>query len=161
MSYVMPEKKREEMMDWVLVPVNWDDLGAVRALLDQRDSKGSAAGPTVEPESAGSGEKWPEEKLRLIYEDCKPTVQRILWELAQHEDEEWVYGTELMQAAAEEGRSKNIGHYLKSLTKAIERHHHDPREWPIELEQDERTRLYKYRMLRSVAKIVRGFPRPS
>lgn len=147
------------MENGVLIPVKWEHVEAVRSLLNQLNSKEGTPkterGESEKPKDAT--EKWPKWKLRLIFEDCTPAVQRILLKLAEEENEgDWVYGTTLMEEAAPAGGSKNIGSYLKSLGAAVKRHH-DEHEWPIKLHKDERTRLYQYKMEPEVAKYIREF----
>lgn len=134
----------------VLMPVHWKHVGEVRALLERLESEGIPVGVASE-----NDEKWTPEILRKIYEDCSESMKRILLYLSKQKGD-WVYGVDLVREAVDPQSKNNIGPYMTSLTVATKRHTHTT-EWPIKVERDERSRLYKYKMPLREAEIVQGF----
>lgn len=153
--------------DVVLIPVKWDQVPAVRALLEQlhnegasqeeRDTEGARRRMLTRPdgEEWDDGADWSPETWRLIFNACKPVAKRILIELAHNGSEEPLYGKTIMERVAPNGHN-NIGSYLNSLSSATKKYA-GIYCIPLYLEQDPTTRLYTYQMHPKAAEIVKEF----
>lgn len=126
-----------------LVPVAWEHLEKVRALLEHLEAQDSASVDGTKESRA--------KVVRKVFDRCSKPTQRLLLHLARHGGQ--VYGEELARAADPQGPT-NVSPYMKSMNAAIKRYQLVP--GLLELERDN-DRLFLFKMRDEDAEIVRGF----
>jgi hypothetical protein len=139
---------KEAMMEGVvLMPVPFEHIGDVRALLERLESEGEAGGKVTERSRS--------ELLRRIFEDCAEGTQQLLLELANNPGE-WIYGHELAKVANPKGKSINTSPYMKSLNVADRRYRQVDEERIIKFKRG-RNRLWQFMMEPEDAEVVQRF----
>jgi len=141
--------KGEDKTNRPLVPVAWEHLEDVRALLERLEARDSARVDGIEESRT--------EEVRRIFDGCSPTTQRMLLYMAQKAEEspgEPILGKELAKAVNPEGNT-NISPYLKSVSSVTKK---------LGLWDDRLVRAYPgpnrlflFEMSPKDAEIVRGF----
>lgn len=134
----------EDKLRWPLVPVAWEHLGEVRALLERLESRGGVGEGVVEESR--------DELVRRVFDSCSRPTRLLLLRLANAEGDGWVYGGELARAANPQGTS-NVSPYMRSMNSACKRHGLSP--GLIEAKRDD-DRLFLFKMRDEDAEIVRG-----
>jgi hypothetical protein len=139
----------EDKLGKPLVPVAWEHLGEVRALLERLEAKDSAG-------DGDSGESRAE-LVRKVFDSCSRPTRRLLLHLAREDvvrtNGGYVYGEELAEAANPQGTT-NVSPYMRSINSAIKRHHLVPD--LLEYRRDD-NRLFLFKMRDEYTEIVRGF----
>ena len=139
----------EDKLGRPLVPVAWEHLGEVRALLERLEAQGGSG----DDESVESRA----ELVRKVFVSCSRPTQRLLLHLASEDvtgkNGGWVYGVELAEAANPQG-TENVSPYMRSMNAAIKRHHLQPGLLDYKRDDD---RLFLFRMRDEDAEIVRRF----
>jgi hypothetical protein len=139
----------EDKLRWPLVPVAWEHLGEVRALLERLESRGGVGEGAIEENRA--------ELVRRVFDSCSRPTRRLLLHLARADvastNDGWVYGVELAKAANPQG-TENVSPYMRSMNAAIRRHHLVPD--LLEYMRDD-DRLFLFRMRDEYREVVRGF----
>jgi hypothetical protein len=137
------EMKIEDKIGSPLVPVPWEHLGEVRALLERLAAQDGASVDGTEESRA--------ELVRRVFDRCSKPTQRLLLHLAK--DGGWVYGEELAEAADPRGTT-NVSPYMRSMNSAIKRYQLEPGLLEYYRDAD---RLFLFKMRDQDAEIVRRF----
>jgi hypothetical protein len=141
--------KEEDKSSRPLVPVAWEHLDDVRALLERLEARDRARVDGIEESRT--------EVVRRIFDGCSASTQRMLLYMAEMAEErpgEPFLGKELAKAANPEGGT-NISPYLKSLNSATKKLGlWDARLVDIYRRPD---RVFQFKMFPEDAEIVRGF----
>jgi hypothetical protein len=135
--------KIEDKLSRPLVPVAWEHLGEVRALLQRLEAQDDAG--------EGNTEESRVELVRKVFDRCSRPTQRLLLRLAR--DGGWVYGDKLAEAANPRG-TLNVSPYMRSMNSAIKRHGLVPD--LLEYKRDD-DRLFLFKMRDEYTEIVQGF----
>lgn len=133
----------DDKLRWPLVPVAWEHLGEVRALLERLEARDNLVD--------GDAEEGRAEFVRRVFDSCSKRTRKLLVHLAKAGD--WVYGEELAEAANSQGTT-NVSPYMRSMNSAIKRHHLTPD--LLEYKRDD-DRLFLFKMRDEDAEIVRTF----
>lgn len=133
----------EDKLGRPLVPVAWEHLGEVRALLERLEAEGGA--------DDGYDEEGRAMLVRRVFDSCSRPTRRLLLHLANAKGDGWVYGDELAEAANPQGTT-NVSPYMRSMNAAIKRHHLVP--GLLEYKRDD-DRLFLFKMRDEDAEIVR------
>jgi hypothetical protein len=146
--------KGEDKTSRPLVPVAWEHLEDVRALLERLEARDSAHVDGVEESRT--------EKVRRIFDGCSPSTQRMLLYMAEKAEErpgEPCLGKELVRAANPEGPEggTNISPYLKSLNSTTAKLGLWEDIRLVDVSRPGPDRLFRFRMSPEDAEIVRGF----
>jgi hypothetical protein len=141
--------KEEDKSSRPLVPVAWEHLEDVRALLERLEARDSAPVDGIEESRT--------EKVRKIFDSCSPSTQRMLLYMAERAEErpgEPFLGKELAKAVNPEGNT-NISPYLKSVSSAAKKLGN----WDARLIKayPGPNRRFLFEMSPEDAEIVRGF----
>lgn len=131
----------------VFMPVAFEHIGDVQALLDRLESKGGTEGEVAAPDRS--------EILRRIFDDCAEGTRRILLELARHPGD-WIKGIDLAKVANPGSERRNTSPYMKSLGVAQNRHLPAGEEPTIQARRGG-DRLWLFMMTPADAAIVQGF----
>ncbi len=134
------------MEDRVFVPVRWEHIDEVHALikrLDSKDAMSTGAGEAVQNRA---------ELLRRVYEGCSAATQRVLLYLAERPGT-WIPGKELAVEAARLG-TNNVSSQIRSASSQAARLGVSPR--PFEIKRGPKRRFI-FMMPDEDAEIVREF----
>jgi hypothetical protein len=137
------------MEERVFVPVRWEHIDEVRALIERLGSKAVTDVEAVEDIEAVEDRN---ELLHRVYKGCSEPTQRVLLYLAERPGD-WILGIDLAEKAAQQDNN-NVSPQMRSLGSAAARHHLTA--LPVKAKR-RHDRLFLFMMPREDAEIIQGF----